>query len=348
MKFYAVNSCCALRGRSMCRRAFTLVELLVVIAIIGILVSLLLPAVQAAREAARRMQCSNNLKQLSLAALGHENAQGFFPSCGWGWNWTGDPDLGFGKTQPGGWTFDLLPFLEQQNLWDQGKGQPAADKRIAASDALGTPLSMFNCPSRRQAKTYPNWHFGKDGNAHCTNANMNLQHARSDYAANAGDQPGTWNSSGTWYKGPNTLAQAASHAWPDTSNLNGLVFLRSEVTMAEIRDGSTNTYLFGEKFVLPEKMAAGQSPGDDGPMFQGHDVDVLRWTWRSDNLACLPDQDRQGNNSAVECFGSPHAAGFQMAFCDGSVTMISFSIDPEIHRRLGNRQDGEVISADAY
>ncbi len=331
------------------RRGFTLVELLVVIAIIGVLVALLLPAVQAAREAARRLQCSNNLKQLGLAAVNHEAAQGYYPSCGWGWNWTGDPDLGFGAAQPGGWTYDLLPYLEQQNLWDQGKGAPDAQKRAAASKVLGTPLAMFICPSRRRATAFPNWYFGQQQNkAHCTNAEMNLEHARSDYAANAGDQPGTWNSSGTWYKGPSSVAQAASHNWPDSSNINGMVFLRSEVTAAKIRDGATNTYLFGEKFVLPDKLSAGQSPGDDGPMHQGHDVDVLRWTWPPDNLACLPDQDRQGNNSAVECFGSPHSAGFQAVFCDGSVTMIGYSVDPEIHRRRGNRRDGEVIGADAY
>ena len=326
----------------------TLVELRVVIAIIDILVALLLPAVQAAREAARRMQCSNNLKQLGLAALNHEAQQGYFPSCGWGWNRTGDPDLGFGAAQPGGWTYHLLPFLEQQNLWEQGKGQADADKRLAASQTLGTPLTMFVCPSRRRATSYPNWYFGRNGNAHCTNADMNLQHARSDYAANAGDAPGTWNSSGTWYKGPNSVAAASSHSWPDSSNINGLVYLRSEVTMADVRDGSTNTYLFGEKFIIPSKMSAGESPGDDGPMLQGHDVDVLRWTWPPSNLACLPDQDREGNNSATECFGSPHSSGFQMVFCDGSVTMISYGIDAEIHRRLGNRRDGEVISANAY
>ncbi len=105
------------------RMGFTLVELLVVIAIIGILIALLLPAVQAAREAARRIECGNHLKQIGLGALNHHETHRHMPTGGWGWRWTGDPDKGFGKDQPGGWAFAILPFIEEQNLHDLGRGQ---------------------------------------------------------------------------------------------------------------------------------------------------------------------------------------------------------------------------------
>ena len=97
---------------------FTLVELLVVVTIIGILAALLLPAVQVAREAARIGQCRNNLKQLALGCLQHESATGRFPTDGWGDGWTGDADLGTDRRQPGGWIFNVLPYVEQQAVHD--------------------------------------------------------------------------------------------------------------------------------------------------------------------------------------------------------------------------------------
>ncbi|MDO7677282.1 MAG: DUF1559 domain-containing protein, partial [Pirellulales bacterium] len=99
------------------RYAFTLVELLVVIAIIGILLGLLMPAVQSARESARKASCQNNLKQIGLGVQQHVQSNGFFPSAGWGWHWTGDADLGFGRSQPGSWIFSILPYIEETVIY---------------------------------------------------------------------------------------------------------------------------------------------------------------------------------------------------------------------------------------
>ena len=124
-------------------------ELLVVITIIGILIALLLPAVQAAREAARQMQCKNHLKQIALGFLQHEERQKIFPSGGWNHLMLGDPDRGFGRRQPGGWEFSILPYIKQQALYDLGKGLTGAAKATVNTQRVQTPLGIFNCPTRR-------------------------------------------------------------------------------------------------------------------------------------------------------------------------------------------------------
>ena len=136
------------------RSGFTLIELLTVIAIIGLLVQMMLPAVQAAREAARRNTCSNQLRQIGLAAQAHISATGRFPTGGWHWNWVGDPDRGNGEKQPGGWIYNLLPYLEYQAIHDLGARQDPATKRRLAAQMQATAPALFNCPSRRDAMAY--------------------------------------------------------------------------------------------------------------------------------------------------------------------------------------------------
>ncbi len=139
--------------------AFTLVELLVVIAIIGVLVALLLPAVQAAREAARRSQCQNNLKQIGLGCLNHDSVQKFFPSGGWSSIYTGDPNRGYGKKQPGSWCYSILEYIEQPALHNLGKGVDQRTNAAGYGEAMvklhQTPVATFSCPSRRPPAVNP-------------------------------------------------------------------------------------------------------------------------------------------------------------------------------------------------
>ena len=182
------------------RRAFTLVELLVVIAIIGVLVALLLPAIQAAREAARRTQCTNRLKQMGLAALNHESAQKFLPTAGWGWRWTGDPDKGYGVNQPGGWYYNSLDYLEQGNIRRLGTdGNPNAitpTQMDIGAKRIATPLDEFVCPSRPGRPTKPYTHTQPFINVTLSTASSMV--ARNDYAANAGDRPPSNDPNATW------------------------------------------------------------------------------------------------------------------------------------------------------
>ncbi len=168
-------------SRTIRKSAFTLVELLVVIAIIGILIALLLPAIQTAREAARRLECRNHLKEMALGCINHENTQKFYPTGGWNWHWFADPNCGFGRRQPGAWTFTILPYIEQRALHDSAMGKPLATKQGILATAAQTVIGLFYCPSRRAALIYPLNDYPQ--NIGTLNPKVG---AAIDYAANAG------------------------------------------------------------------------------------------------------------------------------------------------------------------
>jgi len=359
------------------RQAFTLVELLVVIAIIGVLVALLLPAVQAAREAARRIQCSNHLKQMGLGAINHESSHGFYTGSGWAAYMTGDPLRGAGQKQPGGWIYHLLPYVEQQALYDLPNDGDAFNFTLAQVEGAKkmemTPLSAFNCPSRRPAVNYP-WYVPIHPLFKVKNSLPVTEMAHADYAANAGDafidfgEDGgfqffyfTNDECGTKYS-PNAGGEFlfvfpplplrdysldALYCYPSESTQSGIVFLGAEISIAQISDGTSNTILFGEKFVDPNKYEDGSDPGDNGCMYNGYDWDTVRWGGgpRRDpggDSLFLPNPDQAGLEFGYQSWGSAHPGGFQVVLCDGSVSNVSFDINPAVLANLCNRFDGEV------
>jgi prepilin-type N-terminal cleavage/methylation domain-containing protein/prepilin-type processing-associated H-X9-DG protein len=331
------------------RSGLTLVELLVVIAIIALLLALLLPAVQSVREAARRTVCANNLAQLAKGMLLVESRDGRFPSGGWGWQWAPDASRGTGVGQPGGWIYSVLPFIEQQALYDMGAAGGAAN-RAANRERNQVPIPIANCPTRRPAATWRNGHTYYNSEFHAVAA-------RTDYAANSGDhrecqyhnQPDhPWKGFGPPSLEAGDAATIGPGGWPSNSQCTGIVFQRSAVQAAHVMDGLSHTYLVGEKYLNPDNYFTGNDWADNSSMFTGNENDQQR-TAHPD---WPPMQDTRGYASLflVEpghlstCrFGSAHGQSCQFAFCDGSVRSIPYTIDPETHRRLGNRKDGMLI-----
>lgn len=310
-------------------RGFTLIELLVVIAIIGILLGLLLPAVQKVREASNRIKCKNNLKQMALACQLHESTLSHFPAAGINYTTSGDPTKGFGITQPGGWHYNILPFIEQSSLHDLGiKAGTDALRREAGKQICGVVLSVYICPTRGKAVPYP--YTLKGTRYGFSNINQPDMIARSDYAANGGNAVSGW----TNY-----------NSYP----LTGIIYRDSVIRSSQIVDGLSSTYLIGERYINPDFYIDGNSSGNDQGWTTGHDFDVFRATdyQASDPTTSskyAPRRDRAGIE-AREQFGSAHDM-FNMALCDGSVKGFRYTIDPVMHYRLGNRNDGQKVDTE--
>jgi prepilin-type N-terminal cleavage/methylation domain-containing protein/prepilin-type processing-associated H-X9-DG protein len=293
-------------------RGFTLVELLVVIAIIGILVSLLLPAVQSARESARRMQCANHLKQLALACHTHHDQYKLLPSGGgpdWNWHMTyvnGAPAIA--PLQHGGWGFQVLPFIEQQAVWQGGTATTDIDRSVLA---IGTKIPSMFCPTRRppQNPSTGDWYSNPAPNSH---AGVVSPHAKNDYAAGSA----------------NTATGFADGIGPITQ--------MKAKTFAQITDGLSNTLLLGEK--------AWNRAGDDAWLPNDNEGYTCGWnhdTVRHTQSLPIPDYfDSNTGNLRGDVFGAAHPGGLQIALADGSVRFVSFNVELAVWQRLGHRADG--------
>ena len=355
---------------SVVHKGFTLIELLVVMTIIAVLVGLTLPAVNGARESARKTICVNNLTQISRAMTSHVAAQGFYPTGGWGFNWIGEPDCGYGSQQPGGWLFSILDYMEQGNVRNQGLGLNGEQRTNALRDRMRTPIPIINCPTRRTRNVYPS----KDVNNkdyYLTQVNDHsfvglkgqekadvqfvkqvLECIKGDYATNTGtfgndinghDIKCMVNVHSYIYKNGQTgrsySMKYLTHSTDKTGGLNGISFLFSEVTPDEVEDGITNTYMVGEKYLNPAKYIVDNtdSLADNESAYDASDNDNQRIA--SDG----PARDKKGVDYK-DPFGSAHAISFSMAFCDGSVRRVNYNINTNIHRNLCNRRDGNKIT----
>ena len=337
------------------RFAFTLVELLVVITIISILMALLLPAVNAARESARQLQCQNNLNQIGKACQNHITSKGTLPSGGKRQRIGEaqlDDDGGKGvsssgaylyEKQKGGWIFNLLPYIEQESLYLMTKEGDDARERAAA-----TPVKLFYCPSRRMPQGYP-----MTGTKPSNMSNKLTLYGKTDYAANGGNSQ-------------NTFLTLDEPTTASNEQLSGIVRPMKPVSDKEIRDGAAHTILAGEKYLPPEQYETGSNKGDDTVWLVGWDNESIRFApyfngqtgkpelytgWETKKPTCdisasanrerIPRPDTRGEGTNLDCinFGSAHASFMQVAMVDASVRHINYAINPKVLGCLCNRAD---------
>lgn len=322
------------------RRGFTLIELLVVIAIIAVLIALLLPAVQQARAAARLAQCKNNLKQIGLGLHNYHGTHGVFPmgvifradaqmdgfNVENGINWT---DMSASNSYAPdeaafGWSMYILPYLEQGPLYDA----IAADTENFATgfdnndSATGkTPLSVYMCPSDPSPAINKDRVNRNPANKNQTNPPEEAdRYAKSNYPGVAG------------YLG-DTLSPNTGLIFADLegNNLNGVFFANSDISIGDISDGTSNTFMVGERDGGPVRNP-GLWIGNENIYFMDPTMGL-----------CQNNAARRLNGTSVwDGFGSMHTGGANFLMADGSVHFISENIDGNLYMWLASRAGGEV------
>jgi prepilin-type N-terminal cleavage/methylation domain-containing protein/prepilin-type processing-associated H-X9-DG protein len=298
------------------RSGFTLIELLVVIAIISTLIGLLLPAVQKVREAAARLECQNNLKQIGLAFHNHESVHQFFPTGGQGQTYapsysdSGTPLTGL--AQEAGWGFQILPYIEQDNVF---KGGSETTNEGRALLAVGATSKVFFCPTRRRPQS--------------------LSFSDPSYPINYPALLGTSITRGlTDYAASNGQFDQCSEG---DGGGNGIVRQGRTVRFAEVTDGTSNTIMVGEKRM---NLTGLGSPQVDDVI--GYSAGFAPDTVRNTDVYHYPMPDTRDGFSEYR-FGSSHPGRFSAVFADGSVRTIPYSIDPQVFTNLAAISDGNVI-----
>lgn len=327
------------------RRGFTLIELLVVIAIIAILVALLLPAVQQAREAARRSSCKNNLKQLGIAIHNYHDTHGVLPAGYYAGDLVGDGE-GDGRDARYGWNSMILPFIEQSALYDAMRvGDVLLSQNInnpSVLDMMRKPISLYRCPSDdgpsiNEVKRLPN------GTDCSTGINCNGSGETFGQAVALANYMAVWGS--TTLKRDNNngmFTHTRAGVWGHT---------RRPTRLADLIDGTSNTLAIGERVWALNIGGGGNYTPHAGNAFGGHGNDPDQPARAFGHVAATTGFPI--NCTVTGCaqgFSSPHKGGAQFVLADGSVRFISENIDFDnnaavnsTYERLADIFDGQVL-----